>query len=76
MIVGVKIPGIGGGFSILSDFGELSLCGPYGCCHPCFPIHVVPVASHIDGSVIINTTAHGEKSDDWISKGRDGGVGA
>ncbi len=28
MVVGVKMPGIGEGFLILSDFGELSFCGP------------------------------------------------
>ena len=27
------MPGIGGGFRILSDFRELSFCGP---CGPCF----------------------------------------
>ncbi len=33
MVVVVKIPGIGGAFRILSEFRELSLCGPFG---PCF----------------------------------------
>ena len=32
MVVGVKMPGIGEGFCILSDFQELNLCGP---CRPC-----------------------------------------
>ncbi len=30
---GVNMPGISGGLRILSDFRELSFCGPYG---PCF----------------------------------------
>ena len=30
MVAGVKMPDIGRGFSISSDFRELSLCGPYG----------------------------------------------
>ena len=29
MVAGVKMPGIGGGFGNLSDFRELSFCGPF-----------------------------------------------
>ncbi len=32
MVSGVKLPGIGGEFKILSDFRELSFCGPFGSC--------------------------------------------
>ena len=30
IVVGVKMPGIGGGFVIVSDLRELSFCGPCG----------------------------------------------
>ena len=28
MVAGVKVPGIGGEFSVLGDFRELNFCGP------------------------------------------------
>ena len=44
MVAGVKMPVFGGGFWILSDFGELSFFGP---CGPCLEIRIFRIL-HMD----------------------------
>ena len=42
MVAGVKVPGLGVGFCLLSDFREQSFCGP---CGPCFFANIDKISS-------------------------------